>query len=36
MSHTAEDLRVLQAKTLEEKIQISTGRIIERDESWNG
>ena len=29
MSHTAEDLRALQSKTLEEKIQISTARIIE-------
>ena len=36
MSHTAEDLRALQAKTLEEKIQISTARIIEWYEHWNG
>ena len=36
MSHTAEDLRSLQAKTLEEKIQISTARIIEWYESWGG
>ena len=36
MSHTAEDLRELQTKTLEEKIQISTARIIEWYEHWNG
>lgn len=36
MSHTADDLRALQAKTLEEKIQISTARIIEWYETWNG
>lgn len=36
MSHTAEDLRALQAKTLEEKIQISTARIIEWYEHWDG
>ena len=36
MTHTAEDLRALQAKTLEEKIQISTARIIEWYEHWNG
>lgn len=36
MSHTAEDLRALQAKTLEEKIQISTARIIEWYENWEG
>lgn len=36
MSHTKEDLRALQAKTLEEKIQISTARIIEWYESWGG
>ena len=36
MSHTAEDLRTLQAKTLEEKIQISTARIIEWYEHWDG
>ena len=36
MTHTAEDLRALQAKPLEEKIQISTARIIEWYEHWNG
>ena len=36
MTHTVEDLRALQAKTLEEKIQISTARIIEWYEHWNG
>lgn len=36
MSHTAEDLRALQAKTLEEKIQISIARIIEWYEHWDG
>ena len=36
MTHTAEDLRALQAKTLEEKIQSSTARIIEWYESWCG
>lgn len=36
MTHTAEDLRALQAKTLEEKIQISIARIIEWYEHWNG
>ena len=36
MSHTADDLRTLQAKTPEEKIQISTARIIEWYEHWNG
>lgn len=36
MSHTAEDLQALQAKTLEEKIQISTARIIEWYETWGG
>lgn len=36
MSHTAEDLLELQAKTLEEKIQISTARIIEWHEHWGG
>ena len=36
MTHTAEDLRALQAKSLEEKIQISTARIIEWCESWGG
>ena len=34
MSHTAEDLLALQDKTLEEKIQISTARIIEWYETW--
>lgn len=36
MNHTAEDLRALQAKPLEEKIQISTARIIEWYEYWGG
>lgn len=36
MSHTKEDLKELQNKTLEEKIQISTARIIEWYESWEG
>ena len=36
MSHTKEDLRELQNKTLEEKIQISTARIIEWYEGWGG
>lgn len=36
MSHTKDDLRELQSKSLEEKIQISTARIIEWYESWNG
>ena len=36
MSHTKDDLRELQSKPLEEKIQISTARIIEWYESWNG
>ena len=36
MSHTADDLRTLQTKTLEEKIQISTARIIEWYETWGG
>ena len=36
MRHTVEDLRALQAKTLEEKIQISTARIIEWYESCGG
>ena len=36
MSHTKDDLKELQSKTLEEKIQISTARIIEWYESWNG
>ncbi len=34
MSHTKEDLKELQSKTLEEKIQISTARIIEWYEGW--
>lgn len=36
MSHTKEDLKVLQAKSLDEKIQISTARIIEWYEYWKG
>lgn len=36
MSHTKEDLKELQNKTLEEKIQISTARIIEWYEGWGG
>lgn len=36
MSHTIEDLRELQAKSLDEKIQISTARIIEWYEHWEG
>lgn len=36
MSHTVDDLRALQSKTLEEKIQISTARIIEWYESCGG
>lgn len=36
MSHTKEDLKELQSKTLEEKIQISTARIIEWYEGWGG
>lgn len=36
MSHTADDLRELQSKPLEEKIQISTARIIEWYENWGG
>lgn len=36
MSHTKDDLRELQSKPLEEKIQISIARIIEWYESWNG
>ena len=36
MSHTKDDLRELQSKPLEEKIQISTARIIEWYESWGG
>ena len=34
--HTAEQLKELQSKTLEEKIQISTARIIEWYETWGG
>lgn len=33
---TTEQLKELQSKTLEEKIQISTARIIEWYERWNG
>lgn len=36
MSHTKEDLKELQSKTLKEKIQISTARIIEWYEGWGG
>lgn len=36
MVHTKEDLKELQSKSLEEKIQISTARIIEWYEYWNG
>ena len=36
MSHTKDDLRELQSKSLEEKIQISTARIIEWYETWGG
>lgn len=36
MSHTKDDLRELQSKPLEEKIQISTARIIEWYEAWGG
>lgn len=36
MNHTMEDLRELQAKPLDEKIQISTARIIEWYEHWDG
>ena len=36
MSHTAEDLRKLQAKSLEDKIQISFARIVEWYEHWDG
>ena len=36
MSHNIEDLRELQSKSIEEKIQISTARIIEWYESWGG
>ena len=33
---TKEDLKELQSKSLEEKIQISTARIIEWYENWEG
>lgn len=33
---TKEDLKELQSKSLEEKIQISTARIIEWYENWGG
>ena len=36
MSHTKDELRELQSKSLEEKIQISTARIIEWYETWGG
>lgn len=36
MSQTKNDLRELQSKPLEEKIQISTARIIEWYETWGG
>ena len=36
MSHTKEDLKELQSKPLEEKIQISLARIIEWYEHWDG
>lgn len=36
MKHTTEELRELQNKSLEEKIQISTARIIEWYERWDG
>lgn len=36
MSHTTEDLRKLQAKSLEDKIQISFARIVEWYEHWDG
>lgn len=36
MSHTKEQLKELQSKSLEEKIQISTARIIEWYEHWDG
>ena len=36
MSHTKEDLKELQSKSLEEKIQIGTARIIEWYEHWDG
>lgn len=36
MIHTKEDLKELQSKSFEEKIQISTARIIEWYEHWDG
>ena len=36
MKHTTEELKNLQSKSLEEKIQISIARIIEWYEYWNG
>ena len=36
MSHTKEDLKELQSKSLDEKIQISTARIIEWYKHWDG
>lgn len=36
MKHTAEELKELQSKSLEKKIQISTARIIEWYERWDG
>lgn len=33
---TKEELKELQSKSLEEKIQISTARIIEWYENWKG
>lgn len=36
MAHTTEELKNLQSKSLKEKIQISTARIIEWYEHWNG
>lgn len=36
MAHTTEELKNLQSKSLEEKIQISTARIIEWYETWGG
>ena len=36
MRHTKEDLKELQSKSLEEKVQISLARIIEWYEHWDG
>lgn len=36
MVHTTEELKNLQSKSLEEKIQISTARIVEWYETWGG